>query len=64
MVSKDGFVEADPAADIAKVALIQRHKGTAGITLALVQGFGFRGSMRCGIDRGARLPSPGGGGHG
>ncbi len=27
--------------DIAKIALVERHKGTGGITLGLVSGFGF-----------------------
>jgi adenine deaminase len=29
--------------DIAKLALVERHKGTGGITLGLVSGFGFKG---------------------
>jgi adenine deaminase len=33
--------------DIAKVALVERHKGTGGITLGLVSGFGF--NRKCAI---------------
>jgi adenine deaminase len=43
--SRDGVVVADTARDIAKLALIQRHKGMHGETLGLVHGFGFTG--RC-----------------
>jgi adenine deaminase len=37
----DGEVRVDPERDIAKVALVERHKGTGGITVGLVSGFGF-----------------------
>jgi adenine deaminase len=43
--SRDGAVVADMARDIAKLALIQRHKGMHGETLGLVHGFGF--TERC-----------------
>jgi adenine deaminase len=36
-----GQVHADLKNDIAKVALVERHQGTGGVTLGLVQGFGF-----------------------
>jgi adenine deaminase len=39
----DGEIKADLARDIAKVALVERHKGTGGVTLGLVSGFGFEG---------------------
>jgi adenine deaminase len=39
--SQDGEIKADLERDIAKVALIQRHRGTSGITMGLVSGFGF-----------------------
>jgi adenine deaminase len=45
--SADGIVTADMQADIAKVALVQRHKGMRGTTLGLVHGFGL--SERCAI---------------
>ena len=40
----DGEIKADLARDIAKIALVERHKGTGGITLGLVSGFGFDSS--------------------
>jgi adenine deaminase len=43
----DGEIKADLARDIAKVALVERHKGTGGVTLGLVSGFGFEG--KCAI---------------
>ncbi|MFH1185025.1 MAG: adenine deaminase [Chloroflexota bacterium] len=45
--SEGGVVRADIGRDIAKVALIQRHKGMDGRTLALVNGFGFK--ERCAV---------------
>ncbi len=47
ITSADGIVSADTQADIAKVALVQRHKGMSGTTLALVQGFGLK--ARCAV---------------
>jgi adenine deaminase len=38
----DGAVVADPARDIAKVAVVERHHGTGRIGLGLVRGFGLR----------------------
>jgi adenine deaminase len=43
----DGEIKADRLRDIAKVALVERHKGTGGVTLGLVSGFGF--DSKCGI---------------
>ncbi len=37
----DGVVQVDVSRDIAKVALVERHKGTGGVQVGLVQGFGF-----------------------
>ena len=37
----DGEVKADISRDLAKVALVQRHRGMSGITVGLVSGFGF-----------------------
>lgn len=42
-----GEIHVDMERDLAKVALVQRHKGTSGITIGLVSGFGF--TERCGI---------------
>jgi adenine deaminase len=38
---RDGEVHADLENDLAKVALVERHKGTGEIQVGLVQGFGF-----------------------
>lgn len=38
---QNGEIKADMQRDIAKVALIQRHRGMSGITRGLVSGFGF-----------------------
>jgi adenine deaminase len=37
----DGEVQVDMGRDIAKIALVERHKGTGGVQVGLVQGFGF-----------------------
>jgi adenine deaminase len=42
-----GEIKADMERDIAKVALVERHKGTGGVTLGLVSGFGF--NRKCAI---------------
>ncbi|MFH0800756.1 MAG: adenine deaminase, partial [Pseudomonadota bacterium] len=39
---RDGIVSADPARDILKLAVIERHKGSGRVGLALVRGFGLR----------------------
>ena len=41
MQLQNGEIQADIDRDIAKVALVERHKGTGGVTLGLVSGFGF-----------------------
>jgi adenine deaminase len=38
---ENGEIKVDMGRDIAKIALVERHKGTGGITLGLVSGFGF-----------------------
>jgi adenine deaminase len=38
---ENGEVKAELQRDIAKIALVERHKGTGGITMGLVSGFGF-----------------------
>ena len=45
--SVDGEIQADMERDIAKIALVERHKGTGGITLGLVSGFGF--NSKCAV---------------
>ncbi len=37
----NGEVKVDVDRDIAKIALVERHKGTGGVQVGLVQGFGF-----------------------
>ncbi len=39
--AENGLVNADLPQDIAKIALLERHHGTGGITHGLVHGFGF-----------------------
>ena len=41
------FISHPSSLDVAKVALVERHKGTGGITLGLVSGFGF--NRKCAI---------------
>ena len=41
------FISHPSSLDVAKVALVERHKGTVGITLGLVSGFGF--NRKCAI---------------
>jgi len=44
----DGLVVADPARDILKIAVIERHHGTGAFALALIRGFGLkRGAIAC-----------------
>jgi adenine deaminase len=43
----NGEIKADISRDLAKIALVERHKGTGGITLGLVGGFGF--TAKCAI---------------
>ncbi len=38
---EDGEVHVDMERDIAKIALVERHKGTGDVTVGLVHGFGF-----------------------
>jgi adenine deaminase len=43
----DGEIQADIAQDIAKIALVERHKGTGKIMMGLVSGFGL--NTKCAI---------------
>jgi adenine deaminase len=47
MQPQDGEIRVDMERDIAKVALIERHKGTGGVTMGLVSGFGF--NSKCAV---------------
>ncbi len=42
-----GEIKVDVANDIAKIALVERHKGTGGVEVGLVSGFGF--TAPCGL---------------
>jgi adenine deaminase len=44
---ENGEVKVDISRDLAKIALVERHKGTGGVTVGLVNGFGF--TERCAI---------------
>ncbi|HET9589260.1 MAG TPA: adenine deaminase [Anaerolineales bacterium] len=44
---ENGEVRVDLQRDLAKLALVERHKGTGGITMGLVSGFGF--TEKCAI---------------
>jgi adenine deaminase len=39
--ANNGQIHADISRDLAKIALVERHKGTGGVQLGLVQGFGL-----------------------
>lgn len=38
----EGVVAMDPARDICQIALVERHRGTGGVTNGFVSGFGYR----------------------
>lgn len=44
----EGRVEADPARDLAQIALVERHRGTGGVVNGFVSGFGYQGRMAMG----------------
>ncbi|WP_442773061.1 adenine deaminase [Paenirhodobacter enshiensis] len=48
MAVTDGKVEADPARDLAQIALVERHRGTGGVVNGFVSGFGYKGRMAMG----------------
>jgi adenine deaminase len=41
LVVEDGLVAIDRAGDVCQIALVERHRGTGGVTNALVSGFGY-----------------------
>ncbi len=41
VTARDGEVQVDLGRDLAKVALVERHKGTGGVKVGLVHGFGL-----------------------
>ncbi|MFT3690596.1 adenine deaminase [Paenirhodobacter sp.] len=44
----DGLVPADPARDLAQIALVERHRGTGHVVNGFVSGFGYSGRMAIG----------------
>ncbi len=45
---QDGVVVAEPARDILKIAVVERHHGTGAFALALIRGFGLKlGAIAC-----------------
>ncbi len=46
--AENGEVRIDLDRDLAKIALVERHKGTGGVEVGLVQGFGFEGKCATG----------------
>ncbi len=48
MAVAEGLVPADPARDIAQIALVERHRGTGGVVNGFVSGFGYQGRMAIG----------------
>jgi adenine deaminase len=47
LTPNDSEIHADLQNDIAKIALVERHRGRGGVTVGLVSGFGF--TEQCGI---------------
>jgi len=47
MQTDNGEIKADMKRDIAKVALVERHKGTGGVMMGFVSGFGF--TSKCAV---------------
>lgn len=47
VMPKNGEIPIDLGRDILKIALVERHKGTGGVNVGLVRGFGF--TERCAI---------------
>jgi adenine deaminase len=43
----DGQIQLEADGEIARIALVERHRGTGGVTVGLVSGFGFKG--KCAI---------------
>jgi len=40
-----GIVQPDEGADVAQIALVERHRGTGGVVNGFVSGFGYKGPM-------------------
>ena len=48
---EDGLVAMDRRNDVCQIALVERHRGTGGVTNAFVSGFGYDERLRHGLDR-------------
>jgi adenine deaminase len=46
--AKDGEIKIDQERDLLKIALVERHKGTGGVVVGLVNGFGLKGKCALG----------------
>lgn len=44
----DGVVQPDTPNDVAQIALVERHRGTGGVTNGFVSGFGYKGRVAMG----------------
>jgi adenine deaminase len=42
---EDGIVQPDTPGDVAQIALVERHRGTGGVSNGFVSGFGYSGKM-------------------
>ena len=42
---ENGVVQPDTPADVAQIALVERHRGTGGVVNGFVSGFGYKGQM-------------------
>ncbi len=42
---RDGAIASDEAKDVCRIALVERHRATGGVTNAFVSGFGYTGRM-------------------
>ena len=50
LAAQDGQLRADPEADLAKLAVIERHRGTGNVGLGFLRGLGpLRGALACTI---------------
>lgn len=45
MAPRGGLLHADPARDLLKIAVIERHRGTGNVGLGFVRGLGLRGAI-------------------
>jgi adenine deaminase len=48
VTARDGEIQLNKNRDLAKIALVERHRGTGGVTMGLVSGFGLQGKCAIG----------------